>query len=159
METERKYPIKNCDYCDHVGMAYTTMTGETICKSCLSDLPTDPADCRRLIVKQRKQLAELQETLQRSHVDFESALSLAEKCSSLPKPEAKAAFDKFVSETTYESTTEAFANKHHDIGVNACIDELTQCYEVALRENGDIDDANSIEVLIDHLQQLRKQQD
>lgn len=100
----------------------------------------------------------LRESLQRSHVDFESALSLAEKCSSLPEQEAKAAFDRFVSETTYESTTEAFANKHHDIGVDACIEELNRCYEVALRENGDIDDANNIEVLIDHLQQLRKQQ-
>lgn len=60
MTTEKKYPVKECDYCDHVGMAYTTMAGETICKSCLSDLPTDAAECRKLIVEQRKRIAELE---------------------------------------------------------------------------------------------------
>lgn len=63
------------------------------------------------------------------------------------------------AETQADTLASALANRHFDKGVNACITELTQCYEVALRENGNIDDANSIEVLIDHLQQLRKQQD
>ena len=64
MTTEKKYPVKECDYCDHVGMAYTTMAGETLCKSCLSDLPTDAAECRKLIVEQRKRIAELEKRLE-----------------------------------------------------------------------------------------------
>tara|TARA_Y100000033_G_scaffold51048_1_gene63453 strand:+ start:2113 stop:2607 length:495 start_codon:yes stop_codon:yes gene_type:complete len=57
---------------------------------------------------------------------------------------------------SYLSDKNKFALEKHDEGVNACIEELTRCYRVALDESHDIEDANSIEVLIDHLQQLRK---
>ena len=60
MTTENKYPVKECDYCDHVGMAFTFMNGETICEKCHSDLPFDSTECRKLIVKQRKRITELE---------------------------------------------------------------------------------------------------
>lgn len=60
MTTENKYPVKECDYCDHVGMAFTFMNGETICEKCHSDLPFDSTECIKLIVKQRKRITELE---------------------------------------------------------------------------------------------------
>lgn len=56
MESKNKYPVKHCDYCDHVGMAFTFMTGETVCKKCHSEMPVDSSECRSLIVKLKKEL-------------------------------------------------------------------------------------------------------
>lgn len=83
MTTEKKYPVKECDYCDHVGMAYTTMAGETLCKSCLSDLPTDAAECRKLIVEQRKRIAELETELDKACNDLANFEGYPEEVSAL----------------------------------------------------------------------------
>lgn len=41
-------------------------------------------------------------------------------------------------------------------GVQACIEELERCHEVTLKENKDFEGARDIEVLIDHLHQVEK---
>tara|TARA_B100000965_G_scaffold406093_2_gene443125 strand:- start:2896 stop:3282 length:387 start_codon:yes stop_codon:yes gene_type:complete len=37
-------------------MAFTFMTGETVCKKCHSEMPVDSSECRSLIVKLKKEL-------------------------------------------------------------------------------------------------------
>lgn len=83
MTTEKKYPVKECDYCDHVGMAYTSMAGETMCKSCLSELPSDAAECRKLIVEQRKRIAELETELDKAYNDLANFEGYPEEVSAL----------------------------------------------------------------------------
>lgn len=50
------YPIKDCDYCEHAGKAYTSRDGETICESCLSKYPTSSRDCRIKIQELEKEI-------------------------------------------------------------------------------------------------------
>ena len=83
MTTEKKYPVKECDYCDHVGMAYTSMAGETMCKSCLSELPSDAAECRKLVVEQRKRIAELETELDKACNDLANFEGYPEEVSAL----------------------------------------------------------------------------
>lgn len=47
------YPIKTCDYCPTTGVMCTFMNGETVCDNCLTDLPVDIRDARRMIVELR----------------------------------------------------------------------------------------------------------
>lgn len=49
-------PVKNCDYCDHVGRAYTWRGGETMCENCVGRWPTSGHECRKLIHKLEQQL-------------------------------------------------------------------------------------------------------
>lgn len=58
------YPIKDCDYCEHVGKAYTSRDGETICEACLSKYPTSSRDCRMKIQELERRLDEAEKVTQ-----------------------------------------------------------------------------------------------
>ena len=56
-----EYPVKNCDYCDHVGKAFTFANGETTCKTCLSDLGGDTRSLKLLVKRLQAENAKLQQ--------------------------------------------------------------------------------------------------
>jgi septal ring factor EnvC (AmiA/AmiB activator) len=87
--------------------------------------------------------------------DFDSLLDVAAQCATTKKAKAKLA--NFISDTESQHNAEQWRLAQQDIGIQRCIETLQDCYRVALDENKDIEDANSIEVLIDHVQQLRKE--
>lgn len=59
-----KYPVKECDYCDHVGIAYTFGDGETVCKSCHLKLPIETGSLRKALVAAQRQNKKLREAMQ-----------------------------------------------------------------------------------------------
>lgn len=101
------------------------------------------------------ELASLKEDLQRERSN-NNELSIVIEGARL------AGNDHSIISEVLDSAPKELLVKHNlaqqDKGINACIDELNRCHGVAIDETADIDDANSIEVLIDCLQQLRSRE-
>ncbi|MCH9735821.1 MAG: hypothetical protein K0U78_14925 [Actinomycetia bacterium] len=80
------YPIKSCDYCEHVGKTYTFRDGETICKTCLSKYPTTARDCRIKIKELENQLVTAKENQKHLILEHMSKVIKLES-ESIPKSE------------------------------------------------------------------------
>jgi hypothetical protein len=107
----------------------------------------------RATTEQQRRIAELENTADMYAADFDSLLDLAWQCCTTKK--AKALLAEFISNTESQHNAEQWQLKQQDMGIDRCIEELQDCYRVAIDENNDIDAANSIEILIDHIQQLK----
>ena len=58
-------PQKTCDYCKTVGTAYTFLSGETICQTCIPLLIHTPVQARQELFTLRSRNAELEEMLKK----------------------------------------------------------------------------------------------